>query len=100
MAELAAVSNNGLDGIVVAETKISEVDGQRGKLIICGRDSEELAFESTFEETAALLWSDTKSDMQKQFAQGRVAAFELLQANPTILNQKNPMDAIRTATSF
>ena len=100
MAELAAATSSGLDGIVVAETKISEVDGQRGKLIICGRDSEELAFDSTFEETAALLWGDTKSDMQAQFAKGRVAAFELLQANPTILNQPNPMDAIRTATSF
>jgi coenzyme F420-reducing hydrogenase delta subunit len=29
-----AVVNNGLDGIIVAETKISEVDGQRGKLTV------------------------------------------------------------------
>ncbi len=52
-----AVISNGLDGIVVAETRISEVDGAKGKLIICGRDSEELAFNSTFEQTCSLLWS-------------------------------------------
>ncbi len=102
----AAVVNNGLDGIIVAETKISQVDGQLGQLIICGFDAEELAFASTFEQTCALLWSSTQkveasqSTLQKQFGKARRTAFELLQANPFILQQAHPMDALRTATSL
>jgi citrate synthase len=104
-----AVVNNGLDGIIVAETKISEVDGQRGKLIICGRDAEELAFNSSLEQTCALLWSDESSasanasehaTWQKRFGQARLEAFDLLKKHPILLSQQNPMDALRSATSF
>lgn len=97
-------SSNGLDGIIVSETRISEVDGQLGKLIICGRDAEELAFNSSFEETCKLLWStglETESavKLQEEFAQGRMEAYRLLKANPGLLKQDNPMDALRTAVS-
>ncbi len=104
MVELATISN-GLEGIVVAETKISEVDGQLGRLIICGRDSEELAFASTFEDTCKLLWSNlseqapSSQELKDLFGKARVDAFELLRSNPSVLSQKDPMDALRTATS-
>ena len=102
----SAVISNGLDGVVVAETKISEVDGLRGKLIICGHDSEELAFNSTFEQTCSLLWTtggtkpSSESDLQKRFGEGRVEAYELLKKSPFVLNQDHPMDALRSATSL
>lgn len=102
MVETAVISN-GLEGVVVAETKVSDVDGQRGKLVIKGHDAEELAFSSTFEETCGMLWSTTpvsKDSLQKQFAQSRVEAYKLLKENPSILMQKIPMEALRTATSF
>lgn len=102
-----ATVNSGLEGIVVAETRISDVDGSKGKLIICGHDSEELAFNSTFEQTCFLLWStagakpdEDKSVLVKKFAVGREAAFALLQANPYVLQQAHPMDALRSATSL
>lgn len=100
--------NNGLEGIVVAETEVSHVDGEHGKLIIKGHDAEELAFSATFEGTCALLWSvslptenaGAREVIQKRFAQYRQEAFELLKENASLLIQNHPMDALRTATSF
>ena len=105
MAQTAVVCN-GLEGIVVAETQNSEVDGQRGKLVIRGRDAEDLAFESTFEETCALLWAgpqqvaSLRPSLKKEFGEARLQAFQLIKENPALLSQKHPMDALRTATSF
>jgi citrate synthase len=48
--------NNGLEGIVAAETCLSMVDGERGELVIGGFRVEELSSWS-FEETVALLWA-------------------------------------------
>ncbi len=45
----------GLRGIPVADTKISAVDGEKGRLIYRGYDIETLAENSTYEETAYLL---------------------------------------------
>jgi citrate synthase len=102
----SAVINSGLEGVVVAETRISEVDGIRGKLIICGHDSEELAFNSTFEQTCSLLWTTggtqptSESDLARKFGQGRVEAYQLLKKYPFVLQQADPMDALRSATSL
>lgn len=49
----------GLRGITVADTKISAVDGDKGKLIYRGYDIVELALSSTFEETVYLLLYET-----------------------------------------
>lgn len=57
--------NIGLRGIEVADTRISNIDGEHGKLIYRGYDIEDLASKSTFEETAYLLLYDrlpTKSE--------------------------------------
>jgi citrate synthase len=48
--------NSGLDGVVVADTAMSEVDGEAGRLIVRGRAIEELVAERGFEGVAALLW--------------------------------------------
>jgi citrate synthase len=48
--------NSGLEGIVAAATTLSEVDGERGVLIIAGYPVEELAPRASFEETTWLLW--------------------------------------------
>jgi citrate synthase len=45
-----------LDGVVAAQTRLSHVDGQAGRLIICGYELGELAGRVTFEEAAHLLW--------------------------------------------
>ena len=50
--------NIGLRGIEVADTKISNIDGEKGKLIYRGFDILDLTKNSTFEETAYLLLYD------------------------------------------
>jgi len=50
--------NIGLRGIEIADTKISNIDGEQGKLIYRGYDILDLAKNSTFEETAYLLIYD------------------------------------------
>jgi len=50
--------NIGLRGIEVADTKISNIDGKKGKLIYRGFDIVDLTKNSTFEETAYLLLYD------------------------------------------
>jgi citrate synthase len=46
----------GLEGVVAATTRLSEVDGERGELVIGGYPIGELAERATFEETTWLLW--------------------------------------------
>jgi citrate synthase len=46
----------GLDGVIAAQTAISLVDGQAGRLAYRGYEIAELARERSFEEVAHLLW--------------------------------------------
>lgn len=60
--------NIGLRGIEVADTKISNIDGEKGKLIYRGFDILDLTKKSTFEETAYLLIYDnlpTKEQLEE-----------------------------------
>jgi len=50
-----ALKNTGLRGLVVADTMISDVDGEAGRLFYRGYAVEELAANSTYEEVAHLL---------------------------------------------
>src|SRR5918912_315428 len=56
----------GLEGVVAAETEISEVDGQNGRLIYRGGYLIlDLANTCTFEEVAYLLWHGQLPDRQQ-----------------------------------
>ncbi|MDH3394771.1 MAG: citrate synthase [Nitrosopumilus sp.] len=57
--------NIGLRGIEVADTKISNIDGEKGKLIYRGFDILDLTKNSTFEETAYLLLYDNLPTKQQ-----------------------------------
>jgi len=56
MASTGKRAAAGLADVVVGETKICFVDGERGRLIYYGYDITELAAHSSFEEVAYLLW--------------------------------------------
>lgn len=49
----------GLKGVVCTETKISHIDGEKGRLIYRGFSARDLAKELSFEEVAYLLWNGT-----------------------------------------
>jgi citrate synthase len=55
MAQESVIKNTGLRGVKVADTKISFIDGEKGVLLYSGYRIEDLAEQSTFEETAYLL---------------------------------------------
>ena len=76
------MTTSGLDGVVVAQTVLSEVDGEAGRLIVRGRTIEELAGEVPFEEMARLLWAGlaaaepgTAAEVQAILGGARVVAF-------------------------
>src|SRR5262249_15186968 len=47
----------GLEGVVAAETRMSFIDGEKGVLEYVGIPIDDLARNSTFEETVFLLWN-------------------------------------------
>ena len=52
----------GLEGVTVAETRLSSIDGEAGELVIGGFPLAELAGHATYEETAFLLREDRLPD--------------------------------------
>ncbi len=96
----------GLEGVVAAETAVSEVDGANGRLIYRGGYLiEDLAAVGTFEETAYLLWHGELPNQEELAALRRQMAADrrlkdstrgtLTSLDPTT----DPMDALRTAVS-
>src|SRR5687768_2475820 len=55
--ETRAEVAKGLEGVLVAETRIGFIDGERGELLYRGYSIADLARNASFEETAHLLWS-------------------------------------------
>lgn len=95
----------GLRGVVVGDTRVSYVDGERGKLIYRGIDIHDLAAHSTFEEVAYLLWFSalpTKqhlAEFQSDLAGRRALPDPMLRILAEIPKNATPMDVLRTAVS-
>ena len=49
--------NKGLEGVLVAESSLSDIDGDAGRLIYRGYDIEDLARGASYEEVLYLLWN-------------------------------------------
>ena len=96
--------NTGLEGIVAATTQLSEVDGERGELVIAGYPIAELAEHATFEETTWLLWHGTLPSLPRleAFRAALAAARELPRSTIALLRDCSAarveiMDALRMA---
>ena len=95
--------NIGLRGVTVADTKISDVDGANGILIYRGYRIEELAKNSTFEETAYLLLHDElpTAEQLKGFSRKLIEARRLpgfvLESMKRLPAQALPMDVLQAA---
>jgi citrate synthase len=98
--------DSGLEGVVVAESALSRVDGEAGRLIIRGYDIAELAERTSFEQTCALLWEDaaanaaTHARYQAALGAARVRAFARLGAAVPALRMRDPMEALRAALAL
>jgi citrate synthase len=98
------VVHTGLDGIVAASTRLSDVDGERGELIIGGYRVDELAQHATFEQTTWLLWhGDLPSARELADFHGELATQRGLPPATVALLREcarhgvDPMDALRMA---
>lgn len=96
--------HRGLTGIIFDETKITDIDGQRGELRYRGYDIEQLAANPSFERTAYLLLHDCWPNTDQSLAfQADLAARRLLPEGTTdLLHQLgncHPDDALRTSLS-
>lgn len=94
---------NGLEDVIAATTRLSDVDGEAGRLTIAGFPVESLAGEHTFEEAVFLLWSgrlpdrDEREGVTAKLGAAREAAFDAGVAAPTAL--RDPMDALRACVA-
>lgn len=93
--------HSGLEGVIVAETQLSHVDGEKGRLIIRGYDVEQLSGHLPFEDVCALLWSGAKPGgdagraVRSALGRGRAEAFQRLPALRHALQAQDGMDALR-----
>jgi citrate synthase len=96
----------GLEGVVAATTRISDVIGDKGQLIYCGYDINELAGKVSYKEVVYLLWNNKLPNRREldEFTRGLRAERELPKPVVDFLTTapKNapPMDVIRTAISM
>lgn len=87
----------GLADVVVAETELSLVDGDAGRLVIRGYPLEALAGKHTFAAVAALLWRGELDarEVGPALGRGRARAFERLPLHA--LTKADGMEALRAS---
>ena len=100
---MSTPSASGLDGVMVAETALSDVDGERGRLVIRGYTVEALVERATFEEVCGLMWNGTwpsvteREALRAALAQARHEAFARVPSLGDALSAPDGMEALRTA---
>lgn len=98
--------DSGLDGVIVADTVMSEVDGEAGRLVVRGHALQELVGARGFEGVAALLWEGYgvggghEAAIRDGLAEARVRAFadvpKLLAASQGL----TPIEALRVGLAM
>src|SRR5690606_37954987 len=97
--------NSGLEGVVVAQTGLSAINGEKGELIYAGYDIDDLARNATFEEVTYLLWNNRLLDrseleeLNAQLAAERGLSEPILSLLRQFPAEADAMAALRTAIS-
>ena len=99
------MGDKGLEEVIAASTRLSDVDGRAGQLWYVGYPIQELAERSTFEETVFLLHQlrlPTEPELdelnERLVAERELSPF-LLDIMPTLAQQTSPMSMLRTGVS-
>ena len=98
--------SKGLEGVIAAETAISEVDGERGKLYYYGYTIEDLVANCSFEEvTYLLLYGDLPNTQELETFTHKIRSARAL--NPQILEMirefpkdAHPMELLQSVISY
>jgi citrate synthase len=101
-----AVSDRGLREIVAAQTRLSDIDGQAGRLWYVGYDIHDLAGRTSYEEVVHLL-HELRLPNQKELdrltdfmiEEREVSKFLRDDLMPTLAQQTSPMSMLRTSVS-
>ncbi len=97
--------SKGLEGVVAAETTLSQVFGEEGRLVYRGYEIEDLAANATFEEVCWLLWNEdlpTRTELASLRQELTAAApldrriLDVIRLQPKGVH---PMATLRTAAS-
>lgn len=95
----------GLEGVVVAISQITSINGTEGKLMYRGYNIHELAEHSTYEEVVYLLFNGELpteaqlSALKQQLVAERALPAQVLDVLRLMPKDANPMAALRTAVS-
>jgi citrate synthase len=100
------MTSRGLEGVVANTTRLSDVIGDKGQLIYCGYDINELAGKVSYEEVVYLLWNNklpNRAELDRCSEQLRTqrklpdGIINLIKNAP---KNAAPMDVMRTAISM
>ncbi len=102
---IPATAARGLEGIVAAHTRLSDVQGDVGQLIYCGYNINELAGKVSYEEVVHLLHRNhlpnqkELSELKAQLAESRELPKGVIDMLQLLPEGTPPMHALRTAVS-
>lgn len=92
----------GLEGVVVAETALSRVDGEAGTLVLRGLPLHAVSGVLPFESVCHLMWRGEPTGpeaLRSALGAARAAAFEQLPRLGDALERPDAMDALRAAVA-
>ena len=93
----------GLEGVVAARTRLSGIDGEKGRLWLAGFSLEKLASNAHFEEMAYLLWHGQLPDREQLEAfRSRLSSWSLPEYPQALIEAavragQKPIDVLRLA---
>lgn len=96
---------SGLEGVVIAQSKMSKVLGDIGRLIYAGYEIHDLAEHASFEEVAFMLWYcclPTRQQLEtfeQDMVSRRGISFQVMGLIRSTPEEAHPMAALRTAVS-
>jgi citrate synthase len=99
------MAGKGLEGVVVGQSRLSDINGEVGELIYAGYDIDDLARNTTFEEVCYLLWNGELPNRQqldgfkRELAANARLDDRVLAVLRTLPDDADPMAVLRTAVS-
>ena len=102
---MPSTPGKGLEGVVAAETAISDIDGKEGRLLYVGYDIHDLAPNATFEEVTYLLHhlelptEKQLGEIREQLAHEREPNDFAMRLLPQLSESSAPMSMLRTTVS-
>ena len=105
MTAAVKIEGSGLEGVLAATTRLSDVDGEQGRLVLAGHPIEDVAGQRSFEDAVHLLFrgsfptAEQRSALRDALGDAREAAFQRLADLGDALALPDGMDALRASVA-